>query len=239
MKDKTMGTQILYALKTQALPAGAIALSEQLGLAQATVGRELNRLEQDGYLVKVSNKGRILSKKGEEYIKQEEERQKKEQAAGNLIDFSDSLSPARLVEILEVRKLLEPETIRLTCEKATTEELESLRSIMLEHLYEINNGGIGSAQDLKLHLAIAKYSQNETLHQLLLLLLTTKNAYTEFSLNSKSFLLVQAEHHHEIVQALLLRDKEKATAAMEVHLDTILDQIRILRDHLSFPKMQF
>ncbi len=218
--------QILRAIHARAVPTGATALTGQLHIPQATIGRVMNQLEQEGYLQKVSNKGRILSDRGIAYLKSASERQNREEAADSLIRSSSSLSLDRLIEILEIREDLERRSARLACRNATDSELESLNGIMLEYLYDINNGGDGSSQDLKFHLTLARYSQNKTLHQLLTLLLTTHHAYADFAFHSESFLIKQAEGHHTIIQALIERDPDKAADAMAKHLDNLLFSLR-------------
>lgn len=230
MKNQNIELEILRAIQARAVPTGATALTEQLNLPQATIGRIMNRLDQMGYLKKISNKGRVLSENGEAYLNQMAEQRHKEEAAEILISSSSSLSLTRLVEILEIRRNLEQQSVRLACEHATSAELESLKGVMLEYLYEINSGGMGSAQDLNFHLTLARYSGNETLYQILTLLLTTHHAYADFALHSKTFLIKQADSHHEIIQALLERSQDKAAAAMASHLDNILIPMREKRD---------
>jgi DNA-binding IclR family transcriptional regulator len=59
-----MTIEILQALQSAGVPAGAKALSEATDASQATVGRVLRRMEEDGLIEPVSNKGRKLTPEG-------------------------------------------------------------------------------------------------------------------------------------------------------------------------------
>lgn len=98
---------------------------------------------------------------------------------------------------------------------------------MLEYLVEMRHDGLGKEQNLQLHLMIAKISNNQTIYQILNLLLTNENAYTKFS--SASMLdrkHEQLKRHENILSAIKPRDVKAARLAMEQHINQVISDIQ-------------
>lgn len=219
--------KMLSAIKEAKGPVGATYLAKVLPIPLATVGRILQKLEQDGMLIKVSNKGRCLTEQGEAYLVAHGKREEKLHSANNLIQMATEGSKGQLLEILEVRRLLEGRAAELAAQNTTKEQLKELDQIMLEYLVEMRHDGLGKEQNLQLHLMIAKISNNQTIYQILNLLLTNENAYTKFS--SASMLdrkHEQLELHENILSAIKQRDPKAARLAMEQHIDQVINDIQ-------------
>ena len=212
----------IYALSS---PVGASYLSRQLGIPPATVGRQLKKLEDGGYLMSVGNKGRILTPKGKDFLAELDFLETKKDAAQNLIDFSSSSSVRRINEILQIRLLLEPYTVALTCTNATDDQLEQLELFSMEHLLSLKKGNDGAEEDLRIHLAIAEFSQNEVAYQILKILLADNNVYSALNRISSSLKRSEITRHDEIVHAIQSRDVHAAKTAMQVHLERILKNV--------------
>ena len=67
-KKRNSSFEILTAMQDLNTPAGALQLAQILHLPSASIGRELLELEKAGLLVKVQNKGRILTPQGERFL---------------------------------------------------------------------------------------------------------------------------------------------------------------------------
>lgn len=226
MKQKS-DLEILKLIRDYNMPIGAAFLGTQLGLPQATVGRTLLTLEQRGLLEKVSNKGRRLTNQGVNYVSQQEHLHDKLNAAKSIIETTESGSKKKLYKILEIRSALESLSAERACSNASPEDIQQLDAIMLEYLYELKRGGIGSEQDLQLHLKIAAASGNDTLVQMLRLILTQENAYTKFSMLAPHVTNTQLKQHSEIVEAIRDRDGQRAREAMIAHLNQVMDDVRL------------
>ena len=210
-------------------PVGATFMSQIFNSSQATIGRRLKDLEEQGFLVKVGNRGRVLSEKGWQV-----HNDKKEQyiSLKNTVDFVTSLkddSVQTLKDIGVIRKSLEILVVKLACENITDEELEELSEIMLLYSIEVRNGGSTSELDLKFHLNIAKYTRNDMLYQMITLLLTSNDAYASFHSLAKDFQtrLVGIAQHDEILSALKKRDSKRAQRKMAEHIDKVLKEIEL------------
>lgn len=224
MKDD-LKLLILNLMQKSGVPVGAVFLSERLGIPPATIGRALSSLEKEGYIEKVSNKGRQLTDKGKSYLQDKKNWKHKLNTASKLLDFVESISKERLLEILQVRQLLEDMTVELACKNASEQELHELDKIMLDYTYDLRYGGLGNEYDLQLHLKIAEISHNQTIHQILKLILTEKSAYTKFSSVADSFTNTQLIQHDEIVQAIKSRDVSRAKLAMSRHINKIIADV--------------
>lgn len=226
MDNTDFELDLLNFMKEEQSPVGATYLSEKLHKPPATIGRILYDLEQNGYLAKVSNKGRSITRTGANYLEQQSAMHSKFSTARKIISFVEDTSKEKLLEILVIRKQLEGKAIELACINATDEEIRNLDAIMLEHVYEIRRGGLGNQQDLALHLAIAKMSRNTTLYQVLKLLLTDENAYTKFSSVSSDITHCQLKQHDKLVEAIQQRNSALAVSAMIEHLDQVTSDVQ-------------
>jgi len=225
MVDYEKTSEILKMISETGLPVGAAYLSKQLSIPSATVGRLLAELDREGLVKKVSNKGRLITGKGERFLWEKELEKQKEQNANQLVQLITKSDKATMLEILQTRKLLEGYTVELACKNATESELNELEHLMLEHLHTVRQGGLGSQQDLEIHLTIAKVSRNQTIYQILKLMLMEGNVYTKFSYVSDNMKHTQVKQHDKIIQAIQERSVDRAKAALETHLDQIIEDV--------------
>ncbi|MFQ8843088.1 MAG: hypothetical protein ACLR8P_21690 [Clostridium fessum] len=99
-KNETAALEILTAMQDLNTPAGALQLAQILHLPSASIGRELLDLEKAGLLVKVQNKGRILTPQGERFLEEERSRREKMKAANELIEAASMETESGLEDIL-------------------------------------------------------------------------------------------------------------------------------------------
>lgn len=221
MSELTM-PQLLRTIDRVSFPAGAFFLSGELSTPPATVGRMLKTAEDEGYLEQVSNKGRILTNQGRVYLREADAAALREQAARDLITTATSVTPGQLLEILQVRRLLEPYTASLACVHAAERDISEIEDLAFEQVFDIRRGGLGSEQDLRLHLKLAELSGNAAIRHILKLLLTENGVYIQFSSMSEKMKIQKLTQHDDIVNAIKSRDPEKAALAMEQHIDRLI-----------------
>lgn len=217
--------RILKAVNDSDVPVGAIYLSGKLGIPPANIGRTLIRLENRGLVAKVQNKGRAVTELGRRRLEEEQQKNSKISIANELIDFASGVDKENLLEILQVRKLLEVHTARLCAEAATPEMVQELENIQFDYIYELRHGRSGSEQDLDLHLKIAEFSGNHTIARILRLLLTDNNSYAEFTKAAISRNGLNQGEHGPILEAIREGDGEKAGYEMECHLDRVMKNV--------------
>lgn len=227
-RNKVDRYQLLSAVRDIKAPVGAMYLSQILALPQATVGRYLLKLEKEGCLKQVGNKGRVLTEKGKNYLDYESLHQRREKTANSLINIVLGKERVHLKEVIEIRMLLEVYAVEQACLRATNEDFQELDRIMLEYVREVRYGGSGDELDLQTHLSLAKFSQNAVLYQILKIILTQDKAYAQFaSISEKRGSIIKClEQHEAIVNAVKSRNVEAAKKAMETHLNKVMNDIK-------------
>lgn len=207
---------------------GAYYISQQLNISQATIGRRLKQMQSEGYLEKDSNRGRVLTEKGKAYYEKQKQSKQTLSEMNDLAGLICETEDKRLLEIVEIRKNLECMAVELACTNITEDQMKELDSIMLCYAVEVRHGGDASDLDLELHLKIAQYSGNESLCQIIKVLLTTNNAYSEFSLISYQlgYKTLSIKQHDAIVNAIKNRDCKEARAKMYEHLNQVCEEIK-------------
>ena len=123
-KKRNSSFEILTAMQDLNTPAGALQLAQILHLPSASIGRELLDLEKAGLLVKVQNKGRILTPQGERFLEEERSRREKMKAANELIEAASMETESGLEDILLVRKLLEGYAAEACAERIEPKEIK-------------------------------------------------------------------------------------------------------------------
>jgi GntR family transcriptional repressor for pyruvate dehydrogenase complex len=226
MMDDSKNMIILKAVQDAGMPVGASYLSGRLSIPPASIGRAIAALEKKRYVRKVSNKGRIITEEGEAYLRRKEQESSKEQSAEQLIRMVAEADKETMLEIMETRKLLEGYSARKAGENASDQEIADLENLIFEHIHSVRNGSLGSQLDLEIHLKIAQMSGNQVIYQTLKILLTSHDAYNQFSLASEQIRNGQIRQHDAILKAIQSHNPQEAEAAMEDHLNHVMDDVR-------------
>ncbi|WP_238918523.1 FadR/GntR family transcriptional regulator [Clostridium sp. YIM B02555] len=153
---------------------------------------------------------------------------------GNFIkeNFEDSLlEPLSIVflllgskdeEVLELRRVIEPEIAALAAKNITDEQLIELKKIMNE-LNETIDAEISVSLDKKFHYKIAKASGNNLISTIMFSISSLIEKYIEKSkVHTLNKELVKTQHE-EIWKALEAKDFEAAATAVRKHLELNTD----------------
>jgi len=141
------------------------------------------------------------------------------------LEFMNKMSPINREELVEVRKKIEVDIVELATEKATDEDIESLRIIIEQMRYE-KDPDEQSRQDHSFHLTLGRMCRNPFLFQIMLLM---KDSMMDW-IHSLWFERKGEEgeqdnimqnyfvQHERIYQAVAARDVKLASKAMEEHM---------------------
>lgn len=176
-------------------------LATRFNISLTPINDALNRLVGENYLIQYPRKG----------------------------FFVKEFTPKELCDLFEIRAGLEGIAIRLCCEKASDEDINSLI-----HYFDIFNQGIEENQikeytkiDKEFHKKIIFLAQNPLISQVRNSLGFLSRSYQKGLMKPKETSL---EEHHKIIEALIERNGKKAQEAMENHLlgsrNRILDSIK-------------
>jgi GntR family transcriptional repressor for pyruvate dehydrogenase complex len=126
-----------------------------------------------------------------------------------------------LQDVSEARLILETELAALAAERSGPADLESLERILAEMKLSLEGEARDyAALDVDFHLAIAKCSKNELLHELLV---PIRRVLQEFIAKSQELPGIKQNahaHHAKIFMAICQRNPEKARREMRAHLQT-------------------
>lgn len=226
--------QMLDCIGSSASPLGAWVMKERLAanglqVSTTTIGRRLKELEAQGYVVQQSNLGRVLTKKGTDYLQHVNYILRKSRLTQDIIETVSVTHYLQLVNIYQARRGLETEAARLAASSATAEDLRELR----ENTRQYKALSHSDAPDheilqvsLEFHYIIAKICKNQFI-SLLLNMILNENAQFEKTLKNPMIYNqsdLYADEHDEITDAIAAGDCERAAALMMEHMNSIINR---------------
>ncbi|OOC58590.1 FadR/GntR family transcriptional regulator [Paenibacillus ihbetae] len=138
-----------------------------------------------------------------------------------------------LIELLEVRKVLESGTASLAAERRTEQDLDRMREALsqMEHGLKVNDTGEGERADVAFHMAIAAASGNSLLIQLMESLSdrltdTIQKSRELWFYKEQSTAARLLTEHQMIFDAIERQDKEQAGARIAAHLTKVEQVLR-------------
>lgn len=182
-------------------------LSKQLQVSRTSVREALRILEMFGFIEVRHGEGNFINDNLEN-------------------SFLEPLSVIFLLlgskseEVLELRKIIEPETAALAAKNITNEQLKELREIEFE-LSNTEDSEIRISLDKKFHYKISEASQNLLISTMMFSISSLIESYIE---NSKvhTFNKIKIDiQHKEILKALEIHDSIAASSAVKKHLEFI------------------
>ncbi|WP_134686328.1 FadR/GntR family transcriptional regulator [Brevibacillus migulae] len=181
-------------------------LSEQLGAGRSSVREALRALELLGLIETRRGEGTFL----------------KHYRHNRLIDilgFFILRDYKTKKDLVEMRKILELEAVRLACKRATQKHFEEMERLLAASVERIEEGEIPTEEDYHFHRVICRSSRNSILHRIWVPLV-------EYSQNTRSESLAREgrarnaiEEHRLILEAIRGGDEEVAVQRMRDHLE--------------------
>lgn len=140
-------------------------------------------------------------------------------------------SPRQFIfELMELRQILEPEIAALAAQRATEDDLETMKQAMEDFKKEFEKGTLGSDADERLHVALANSTHNSTLLRLARPIMSMLAQFREKSLHIRGRRVATYQEHERIYLAVKTRNPAQARAAMVDHMaqvETMLRKIEI------------
>jgi len=181
-------------------------LSEQLGAGRSSVREALRALELLGLIETRRGEGTFL----------------KHYRHNRLIDilgFFILRDYKTKKDLVEMRKILELEAVRLACKRATQKHFEEMDRILAASMESIEAGDIPTEEDYHFHRVICRSSRNSILHRIWVPLV-------EYSQNKRSESLAREgrarnaiEEHRLILEAIRAGEEDVAVQRMREHLE--------------------
>ncbi len=222
---------ILKEIESGNIPMGASLLASRVDASQATIGRTLLDLENNGYIEKVGNKGRVLTQEGRRHLEILRKRIRSEKEFREFLElFFENPDAGTYREFLETRILLEGETAYRAAKRITKEELKKLQEIMKRHQAKLDQGDLAEEENLEFHYYLSEIAGNKILEQMVKMLLAHKGEYWISShIHYRVIQLTNADHKM-IFEAVSKHDADAARSAMHTHLSVQLEYMESIPD---------
>ena len=170
-----------------------IALAKKLGVSRTPVREAIRKLELEGLVLMIPRRGAEVA----EITRQD------------------------LEDVLEVRAALEELAVKDACEHITDEQLQDLKKAANEFKRSLEGTDLVACAeaDIHFHEIIYAATNNKRLVQMLNNLREQMYRYRMENLKDKRTYRTLVEEHDAIRRALKKHDKEKAGAAINVHIE--------------------
>jgi DNA-binding GntR family transcriptional regulator len=199
-------------------PAGAplseVGLAREHGMSRTPVREALARLWQERYLERVVGHGYFVAR----------------------------VTVQSIHDTFDVRRLLEGAAAARAAERATAEEIETMRRFAVMPLgssaqsaHGANDYREAEAANARFHLAIAAAARNTLAQELIERCLAQVDRFMSLGIQFRPFQQAATAAHLEIVDAIAHHDPAAAQARMEEHLDCGSQRMKdeLLRGQLS------
>lgn len=184
-------------------------LAETLGVSRASVREAFSALQIMGIIEIRPGEGSFV-------------RQVSYESMLEPLSFLSQVNVDNVIELLEVRKILEVQIATLAANRATEEDIEQIRHALNQMIDEVNTGEVAEIADAEFHFAVVKAAHNPILIKLI-------NTISDLMANTvrisrqKIFLqehlpTILYDEHCAIFQAIINREPVLAGNLMHAHL---------------------
>lgn len=181
-------------------------LSEQLGAGRSSVREALRALELLGLIETRRGEGTFL----------------KHYRHNRLIDilgFFILRDTKTKKDLIEMRRMLELDAVRLACRRATDKHFEEMERILDIAEQRVAHGEVPTEEDYQFHRVICRSSRNSILHRIWAPLVEYSNSVRVESLSREGRAKRAVEEHREIMEAIRAGDADAAVEKMRHHLE--------------------
>jgi GntR family transcriptional regulator, transcriptional repressor for pyruvate dehydrogenase complex len=227
---------VLECIRAAGEPLGSWSLveaMEQRGskVSSASIGRILYRLEALGYVESRANKGRVLSKNGLKAMEKAKAYKSIDRHRKDLERLIDSRILDDFIMVLQARKAIERETVRMAAENITESKLLHLESIIREQEDKASRGESIADVDIAFHREIAEASTNSALLALygILAMMGQQSELFEFMRHRVGVNYRTA--HRSILESLKRHDADEAERCIIGHMDGLIEDVKKYWEH--------
>lgn len=180
-------------------------LTQQLNVSRTSVREALLTLEIMGYIEIRQSKGAFVREvKLEDIIEP--------------IISAIYVDNQMVLDLLDVRDLIETETARLAAVNATSEDLKNIEDAIIDAENEVEYGGLGLKGDDLFHAAIANSSGNQVYELIMYLIRDLLSKSREATLTIKGQPSKTIDDHRKVLDSIRGGDPEMAQKLMKEHL---------------------
>jgi Transcriptional regulators len=192
-------------------------MAEDFGVSRVPLREALRSLRQMGILITKHGQGTFVNQINSDFL------------INNLSSYL-ILGQKPVIEVLEIRKILETEAAALAAKRATLDDIETIKYFKNQVLsekekYEKGMGGDISAADMKFHLAIANASQNSVFAKFIDMIREPLAIHQRWNASEAGALDQVVLFHEGIYKGIKDRNPQEASEMMRRHLEEIEENI--------------
>lgn len=182
-----------------------VHLANKLGVSRTPIREAIRKLELEGLVIMIPRRGAEVAQ----------------------------ITEKSLNDVLEVRRALDALSVELACERITAEEIRALKEACdeFERAVKGKDASVIARTDVALHDIIVRAAGNQRLQQLVNNLAEQMYRYRFVYIKDESQHEKLVAEHKEIYESIASRDKERAIAAVKLHIDnqekSIIGHIRL------------
>lgn len=191
-------------------------LAETFKVSRTSVREALRALETQGLIVSRTGAGNFVADLPVESLIAP--------LARLLIDEKKAL-----VDVFEMRKLIEPQIAALAAERVTAGDIAQLKRIVRKQADAVGRGETGVEADAELHLAIGRATQNRALQKLVSGLMEILGRSREESLQTDKRRATSIAAHRRIIAAIEKHDKARARSEMLRHIEQVEESVLLTK----------
>jgi GntR family transcriptional regulator, transcriptional repressor for pyruvate dehydrogenase complex len=181
-------------------------LSEQLGAGRSSVREALRALELLGLIETRRGEGTFL----------------KHYRHNRLIDILGYFilrDYKTKKDLIEMRRILELEAVRLACRRATDKHFDEMERILVAAEERVERGEVPTEEDYQFHRVICRSSRNSILHRIWAPLVEYSDSVRSESLGREGRARTALAEHRRIMEAIREGDEALAVERMREHLE--------------------
>lgn len=207
-------------------------------VAEATAGRILHSLVLRGFARTLGKRGRIATDAGLARLEELREGRRRRERSARIAASADVADLDTLLEMLHVRRAIEPEAARLACEHADSHDLTELTGLACAHCLAATKGQEWLPPAVSFHRSLLLASHNRVLIEIGLMAIEQTDSYLldKISLNSQYSEITAeqvdrdarsfASDHERMAEAVRQRDKATAEKETRQHIDKLLNSVK-------------
>ncbi|MDF3004157.1 MAG: Transcriptional regulator, GntRNA family [Oscillospiraceae bacterium] len=187
-------------------------LSSEFGVSRATLREAIRALVTQGVLEVSHGRGTFVSKEVKHYRD---------------IQFGDlGKLRMKLMDLFELRRVVETEAVAMACERAGDEEIETILALGQQVVECINERAGRTPADEQFHQAIAAASHNEFMVHLVPMIYRAVSDTLVRMGTDELFAKSTLQDHALIMEALSCRDAAMARNAMAIHMSHAIKSLK-------------
>ncbi|MDK2822806.1 MAG: GntR family transcriptional regulator, transcriptional repressor for pyruvate dehydrogenase complex [Clostridia bacterium] len=220
---------VLEIIQNSKIPVGASHVRNELAklgieISEATAGRLLIELDEEGLTRRDGYKGRVLTKFGFRELKHLEMQHDRMEYGEEFFKILDGKTEKELIDVLIARRAIEREMARLAAQNLTPEieqEMKEIIELQQQDAEKYNT----SQYDILFHKLIARAADNKVLETMLLMIRQDVQLASALEFIRKQVNSSIVVDHKKIMEAIISRKPDAAEEAMTDHIENLIRDV--------------